>query len=47
MLYIYDPPMNFLKIATKENLQTRQRKSKYGRKRVLIKLLTLFNYWSN
>ena len=47
MLYIYDLSRNFLKIATKENLQTKQRKSKYGTKPVLIKLLTLFNYWSN
>ena len=30
--------------ATKENLRTYQRKSKYGRKPVLIKLLTFFNY---
>ena len=47
MLYIYDLSRNFLKIATKENLQTKQRKSKYGTKLVLIKFLTLFNYWSN
>ena len=47
MLNIYDLPRNFLETATKENLQTKQRKSKYGRKHVLIKLLTLFHYWSN
>ena len=39
-------PNNFFEPATKENL-TYQRKSKYERKTVLIKLLTLFNYWSN
>ena len=33
--------------ATKENLRTYQRKSKYGRKLMLIKLLMMFNYWSN
>ena len=32
---------------TKQRFQTYQRKSKYGRKPVLIKLLTLLNYWSN
>ena len=44
MLYIYDLPRYFYEAATKENLQTQQRKSKYGRKPVLIKSLTLFNY---
>ena len=39
--------MNFLEAANKENLRIYQRKSKYGRKPVLINLLTLFNYWSN
>ena len=39
-------PNNFFEPATKENL-TYQRKFKYERKTVLIKLLTLFNYWSN
>ena len=38
MLYIYDLPRNFFEGATKENLQTKQKKSKYGRKPVLIKL---------
>ena len=33
--------------ATKENLRSYQRKSRYERKPVLIKLLTLFNYWLN
>ena len=32
---------------TKENLRTYQRKSRYEKKPVLIKLLTLLNYWSN
>ena len=44
--HIYMRPNNFFEPATKENL-TYQRKSKYERKTVLIKLLTLFNYWSN
>ena len=43
-LYIYDLPRNFYEVATKVNLQNQQRKSKHGRKHVLIKLLTLFNY---
>ena len=34
-------------VAAKENPQTYQRKPRYERKPVLIKLLTLFNYWSN
>ena len=38
MLNIFDLPRNFLETATKENLQTKQRKSKYGRKLALIKL---------
>ena len=46
-IYIHDLPKNFLEAATKENLRTYQRKSRYERKPVLIKLLTLFNYWSN
>ena len=41
------PTKEFFEAATKENLLTYQGKSKYGRKQVLIKLLTLFNYWSN
>ena len=32
MLYICDLPKNLLETATKENLQTYQKKSKYGRK---------------
>ena len=42
-----DLPKNVFEAATKENLQTYQRKSKCGRKPVLKKLLTLFNYLSN
>ena len=38
---------NVFEAATKENHQTHHRKSRYERKPVLIKLLTLFNYWSN
>ena len=41
------PTKELFEPATKENLQTCQRKSKYGRKPVLIKLSTLFSYWSN
>ena len=44
---ICDIPKNFLEAATKENLRNYQRKSRYERKPVLIKLLTLFSYWSN
>ena len=44
---ICELPKNFLKAATKENLQTYQRKPKYGKKPVLIKLLKMFNYWTN
>ena len=47
MLCICDLTNNFFEEATKENLLTYQRKSNYERKPVLIKLLTLFNYWSN
>ena len=47
MLYICDLPNNFFEAATKENLQTYQRKSIYRRKPVMMKLLTLFNYLSN
>ena len=47
MLYIFDLPNNFFEAATKENLQTYQRKSIYRRKPVMMKLLTLFNYLSN
>ena len=41
------PTKELFEAATKENLQTYQRKSRYGRKPVLIKLSTLFSYWSN
>ena len=50
MLYICDQPNNIFEVATKgrkENLPTYQRKSRYMRKPVLIKLLPLFHYWSN
>ena len=47
MLQICDLPTTFSEAATKENLQTFQRKSKYERKSVLIMLLTLFSYWHN
>ena len=47
MLYICDLPNNFFEAATKENLQTYQRKSIHRRKPVMMKLLTLFNYLSN
>ena len=43
-------PTNIFEAATKgpkEILRTYQRKSRYERKPVLIKLLALFNYWSN
>ena len=46
-LYVCDLQKNFYEVATKENPQTYQRRSKCGRKPVLIKLLTLFNYLSN
>ena len=46
-LYVSDLANNVFEAATKENLQTYQRKFKYGKKPVLIKLLKLFNYWSN
>ena len=46
-IYICDLTKNFFEAAIKENLQIYQRKSKYGRKTVLMKLLTLFNYWCN
>ena len=36
MSYICDLPNNISETATKENLQTYQRKSKYGRKYVLM-----------
>ena len=42
-----DLTKNVFEAAVKENLLTYQRKVKYGRKPVVIKLLTLFNYWSN
>ena len=42
-----DLPKNFFEAVTKEKPQTYQRKSRYERKPVLIKLLTLCNYWSN
>ena len=47
MLYICDLPNTFFEAATKENLQTYQRKSRYRRKPGVMKLLTLFNYLSN
>ena len=50
MFDICDQPNNIFEAATKgpeENLPTYQRKSRYERKPVLIKSLTLFNYWSN
>ena len=50
MLYICDVQKNIFEAATersKENLRTYQRKTRYERKPVLIKLLTLFSYWSN
>ena len=46
-LHICDLSENISEAATKENLQTYQRKSNYGRTPVLIKLLTLLDYWSN
>ena len=46
-LYLYDLPKNVFEAATKENIQTQERKSKYERKPVLIKVLALFNYWCN
>ena len=50
MLFIWDLTNNIFEGATKgpkENLRTYQKKSRYERKPVLIKLLALFNYWSN
>ena len=50
MLYISNLPNNISAAATKgpkENLRTYQRKSRYERRPVLIKLVTLFNYWTN
>ena len=50
MLFIWDLTNNIFEAATKgpkENLRTYQKKSRYERKSVLIKLLALFNYWSN
>ena len=50
MFYICDQVNNIFEAATKghtENLTTYQRKFRYERKPLLIKLLTLFNYWSN
>ena len=44
--YIYATYERIFEAGTKENLQTYQRKFNYGRKPVLINLLTLFNYWS-
>ena len=41
------PTKEIFEGATKENLRTYQRKSKYEREPVLAKLLTLFGYWSN
>ena len=46
-LYICELPKNVFEAATKGNLQTYQIKSKYGRKSVLLKILMLFDYWSN
>ena len=46
-IYICNLSKNFFETVTKENPRTYQRKSKYGSKPVLIKLLMLFNYWSN
>ena len=46
MLYMCDQPNNIFEAATKgpkENLPTYHRESRYERKPVLIKLLTLFN----
>ena len=40
-------PNNVFEAATKKNIGIYQRKSKYERKLVLIKLLTVFSYWSN
>ena len=42
-----DLPNNVFEAAAKKNIGTYQRESKYGRKLVLINLLTLFSYWSN
>ena len=42
-----DLTKNVFEAAVKESLLIYQRKFKYGRKPVVIKLLTLFNYWSN
>ena len=47
MFYVCDLPKNFFEAAIKINIRTYQRKSKNGRKPVLIKLLMLFDYWSN
>ena len=50
MLYICDLQKNIFEAATegpKENLRTYQRKFRYERNPVLIKLLTFFNNWSN
>ena len=47
MFYVCDLPKNLFETATKINIRTYQRKSKIGRKPVLIKLLTLFDYWSS
>ena len=41
------PTKELWEAAMKESLPTYQRKSRYERKPVLIKLLTLFNYWFN
>ena len=46
-LYTCDLPKNFLEAATKKNFRIYQRKSRYERKIMLIKLSRLFNYWSN
>ena len=46
-LYIRELPKNAFEAVTKENLQNYQIKPKYGRKSVLIKLLTLFDYSSD
>ena len=43
-LHICDLSENISEAATKENLQTYQRKFNYGKTPVLVKLLTLLDY---
>ena len=46
-IYICRLPKNFFEAATKENIRTYQKKSKYGRKPLFINLLKFSNYGSN